>query len=167
VVDLVRVEAEGTPAARRWIARTRGPKLVVATQTKVLEVAVDESGDWVPSVPAIALVPRDVDDLWPLAAALAAPAATAWLFRRAPGAALARGALKISARDIAELPLPTDAVAWKAATEAFRALVEADDGALDAFVDAAAAAYGSAPALVTWWRRRLPIPTGPVGERPG
>jgi N-6 DNA methylase len=178
VVDLARVEAEGTPAARRWLARTRGPKLVVATQTKVLEVAVDESGEWVPSVPVIAVVPHKVDDLWPLAAALAAPAATAWLARRAPGAALTRGALKIAARDIASLPLPTDVVAWKAATEAFRAVVEGDGGAsLDAFVEAGAAAYGSAPAVVTWWRTRLDqaeraaaspsISTGPVGERPG
>jgi N-6 DNA methylase len=173
VVDLARVEAEGSPAARRWVVRTRGPKLVVATQTKVLEVAVDESGGWVPSVPVIAVVPRDAGDLWPLAAALAAPAATAWLFRRAPGAALARGALKIAARDIAELPLPTDAVAWKAATEAFRAFRD-DDAPLEAFVEAAAAAYGSAPALVAWWRERLDradrtavIRTGPLGERPG
>jgi hypothetical protein len=182
VIDLDRVEAEGTPAARRWVVRTRGPKLVVATQTKVLELAVDEAGDWVPSVPVIAVVPHDPEDLWPLAAALASPAVTAWLFRRAPGAALTRSALKIAAGDIAQVPLPSDAVAWKAATDAFRALVqdgEDDDGALGAFVEAAAAAYGSAPTLVGWWRQRLPdatptqprrttaIPTGLVGERSG
>lgn len=185
VVDLARLEADGTAAARRWVERTRGPKLVVATQTRVVEVAVDESGDWVPSVPAIAVVPRCPSDLWPLAAALAAPAATAWLLRRAPGAALSRGALKIAAGDLADLPLPGHAAAWEAATSAFRQVARdavgapvpgsdappdpaPDPGAFEAFVAAAAAAYGSSPALVRWWRGRsratAGLPTGPVGD---
>jgi hypothetical protein len=167
-VDLDRLDAEGTTAARRWVDRTRRPKLVVATQTRVVEVAVDEGGTWVPSVPALAVVPADPgdpDDLWALAAALASPAATAWLLRRAPGAALGRGALKVAARDLAELPLPTDAVAWADATAAFRAGARE----LDAFTAAAAAAYGSPPDLVAWWRTRLDpaIPTGRVGETSG
>jgi hypothetical protein len=171
-VDLDRLDAEGTTAARRWVDRTRRPKLVVATQTRVVEVAVDEGGTWVPSVPALAVVPADPgdpDDLWALAAALASPAATAWLLRRAPGAALGRGALKVAARDLAELPLPTDAGAWADATAAFRAGAPG----LDAFTAAAAAAYGSPPDLVAWWRERLgaaagpAIPTGRVGETSG
>lgn len=155
-VDLARLDARGSPAARRWVARTLVPKIVVATQTKVLELAVDEQGAWVPSVPVISVVPERSDDLWRLAAALASPAATAWLARRTPGVGLHRGALKVSRRDLAELPLPPNPGAWDAAAAALRNLVAVHDpGAFDRFVAAAAAAYGSAPALVEWWRGRL------------
>jgi hypothetical protein len=163
VVELARVEADATPAARRWVSRTAVPKLLIATQTRVVEAAVDERGDWVPSVPVIVVVPRCPEDLWPLAAAVLSPAASVWLSRRSPGVALARGALKVAARDLADLPLPADAAAWAAAAAALQAYVLASDGpgpgaatrALDAFSEAAAAAYGSPPAVVRWWRERL------------
>jgi hypothetical protein len=159
VVDPALLAAEGPAAARRWVARTGGPKVLVATQSRVVEPAVDEGGTWVPSVPAIAVVPTEPGELWRLAAALASPAATVWLLRRAPGVALARGALKVAARDVAELPLPADAAAWDDAAVALRALATADGtpggDALEAFVAAAAAAYGSPPEVVAWWRVRL------------
>jgi hypothetical protein len=157
-VDLARLSAAGSPAARRWVARTRVPKVVVATQTRVVEVAVDEAGTWVPSVPVLAVVPHRPDDLWRLAAALAAPAATAWLARRAPGAALARGAIKMAAGDLADLPLPVDERAWDAAAAAFRDVAGTPGaGALDAYAAAAAAAYDSPGPLVEWWRERLGV----------
>ena len=81
VVDLDRLMAT-PPVARRWVARCRAPKLVVGTQTRVVEAAVDAGGTWVPSVPALAVVPHDPDDVWRLAAAVLAPAATAWLAHR-------------------------------------------------------------------------------------
>ena len=145
VVDLARLEAEGAPAVRRWRARTDRPKILVATQTRVVEPVVDEGGGWIPSVPVIAVVPHDPADLWPLAAALAAPAATAWLLRRAPGAALSRRALKIAGPDLAGLPLPTDAAAWAAATAAFRALVAAPVGSAPEVPGASEAAPGPVP----------------------
>ena len=108
VVDADRLA--GAPVvARRWVARTAAPKLVVATQTRVLEAAVDTGGTWVPSVPALAVVPHDPVDLWRLAAAVLAPAATAWLAHRAVGTALDRAALKVAKPDLAALPLPADA----------------------------------------------------------
>jgi hypothetical protein len=168
VIDLARLRAAGSPAARRWVERTLVPKILVATQTKVVEVAVDERGTWVPSVPVIAVVPHRPHDLWPLAAALAAPAASAWLTRRAPGVGLHRGALKVSRGDLAELPLPSASHASNAAAAALRDVAAAaeradpqrstgvpDAGTLDRFVTAAAAAYGSDPAVVEWWRQRV------------
>jgi hypothetical protein len=163
VVDPDRLAAEGAAAARRWVARTAVPKVLVATQTRVVELAVDEGGTWVPSVPAIAVVPTEPGELWRLAAALASPAATVWLLRRAPGVALARGALKVAARDVAELPLPADPAAWDDAAVALRAVATAPGplggggptDALDAFTAAAAVAYGSPPEVVAWWRARL------------
>jgi hypothetical protein len=155
VVDLARLAAgDGTAAARRWVERTRAPKLVVANQTRVIEAAVDPDGAWVPSVPALAVVPRDPADLWRLAAAILAPAATAWLARRAAGTALTRRGLRVAAPDLAALPLPAgDAAAWDEAATTVRALA-ADPGTDPGpFLAAAGAAYG-APELAGWWRGR-------------
>jgi hypothetical protein len=154
VVDADRLA--GAPAvARRWVARTASPKIVVATQTRVLEAAVDTGGTWVPSVPALAVVPHDPGDLWRLAAAVLAPAATAWLAHRAVGTALDRAALKVAKPDLTALPLPADADAWEAAASALRAFA-AEPGPvhLDRYLHAVEAAYGTAPELTAWWRAR-------------
>ena len=144
-----------TRAVWRWLERTSGPKLLVASQTRVVELAVDPGGRWVPSVPTLAVVPRNPDDLWLLAAAVSSPTATAWLWRRAPGTALSRDALKVAARDLADLPLPSDRGAWEQAAAAFRAYVEAPDpAAFGVYAEAAARAYGASPELVAWWRDR-------------
>ena len=162
VVDLAGLRGldpsmQATRAVCRWIERTSGPKLLVANQTRVVEPAVDRLGAWVPSVPTLAVVPYNPDDLWLVAAAVGSPTATAWLWRRAPGTALSRDALKIAPRDLADLPLPPDRVAWAAAAEALDAYVaRPTDSAFEAYVDAAAAAYGAPPELVAWWRARVP-----------
>jgi hypothetical protein len=156
VVDLVELERAGGRAARRWVARTRVPKLVVATQTRIVEAAVDADGSWVPSVPVVSVVPHDPADLWRLAAAVASPAATAWLLGRAPGTALARGALKVAGPDLLALPLPADHGAWDEAASAVRVLTAGppSPAAGDRFLDAAAAAYATPPSLTAWWRGR-------------
>jgi hypothetical protein len=170
VVDLGVVEGQGPPVVRRWVERTRRPKLVVATQTRVVEAAVDGAGAWVPSVPALAVVPRAAvpgaaapgsadrapsDELWCLAAAILSPAATAWLVGRSPGTALDRRALRVAAPDLAALPLPAEADAWEDAAVALRAFVDAPGPRrLDAYAAAAAAAYGSGDAVTEWWWER-------------
>jgi hypothetical protein len=110
----------------------------------------------VPSVPTLAILPRSVDDLWLLAAAVASPTATAWLWRRAPGTALSRNALKVAARDLAELPLPGGGSRWTAAADAFRAYVGTPSAtAFEGYVAAAARAYDAPDDLVCWWRARV------------
>jgi hypothetical protein len=163
---------ERTPIVRagvRWVERHQRPKVVVASQTRVVEAAVDEQGTWVPSVPVVGVLPRAAvaggdpgpEALWRIAAAVAAPAATAWLFRRAPGTALGRGALKVAAGDLAALPLPADATAWATAADALRRWsAEPSAAAFAAYVEAATAMYGSPPAVVDWWRGRLSRPNG-------
>jgi hypothetical protein len=153
----------GAARAAAWLVRTATPKVVVATQTKVVEAAVDESGAWVPSVPALVVLPAEPDELWLLAAALGSPTATAWLLRRAPGTALARHALRITARDLAELPLPEARPAWEAAAAALRTYAQARgtgaSAALDSYCQAIARAYKAPASLETWWRGRL-MPAG-------
>lgn len=146
----------GAPAAaRRWVERSRGPKLVVASQTRVVEAAVDEEGSWVPSVPALAVLPADPADLWLVAAAVLSPAATAWLARRSAGTALDRHGIKVSGPDLAALPLPRREAAWREAASALRCFAgRPTTVALDRYLAAAAAAYEVDDAVTTWWRDR-------------
>lgn len=134
---------------RAWMAARLVPKLVVATQTRVLEVAVDEAGTWLPAVPVLS-VEADAERLWPLAAALSSPAVTAWALDRATGTALATDAVRVTADLVRSAPLPTDEAAWAEATAAFRA------GDLSRFAEAACRAHEVAPALAAWWVDRLP-----------
>jgi hypothetical protein len=172
VVDTALTPDDRTTIVRaglRWTERHRCPKILVASQTRVVEAAVDEDGRWVPSVPVVSVVPKDPDDLWRLAAAISSPAATAWLFRRAPGTALGKGALKIAAGDLAALPVPapSNAESWTAAAAALRtyACDDPTESAQARFAQAAGAMYGSSPELVAWWQSRLDPPSAPT--RPG
>ncbi len=142
--------------AAGWVRRTGGPKLVVATQTKVVEVVVDEDGAWIAGVPLVVVLAPS-ERLWPLAAALASPAATAWLLQRAAGTALTPHSLKVSAPLLRDLPLPTDDAAWAAGTVALQA------GELDAFGEAMAAAYGTASSVSSWWLERAKPVWSPNG----
>jgi hypothetical protein len=170
VLDLRRIGA-APPVVRRWVDRTRAPKVLVAMQTRVVEAAVDVEGTWVPSVPVVAVVPTDPDDLWRLAAALLAPASTAWLARRAAGTALDRGRLKVAGPDLAALPLPDDDEAWDAAAAALRGHVTGSAGAghasefdtyLDAYLEAIGRAYGTPDRVTGWWRGQAGTIVRPV-----
>ena len=133
--------------AAAWVARTRGPKLIVASQTSVLEVVVDEDGAWIPGVPLVVVL-APPDRLWSLAAALASPAVSAWLLERAAGTALAPQGLKVSAALLRQVPLPSDPLAWDEGTAAFRA------GDLGGFADAMGRAYAVDGAVGRWWGER-------------
>ena len=142
--------------AAEWVRRTARPKLVVASQTRVVEVVVDDAGAWVPGVPLVVVLapsPR----LWPLAAALASPAITAWVLHRTAGTALTPQALKVTATLLRDAPLPTDEEAWARGTAAFRS------GDLDGFGDAMAAAYGTGAELTEWWAERAKRVWSPNG----
>ena len=145
---------------RGWVAERLTPKLVVASQTRVVEVAVDERGEWVPCTPVIVVEPHDhAPSLWHLAAAIGSPPAAAWLAADATGSALSAGALRVSARGLAGLPLPEEGPAWDAAAEAARTVAagELTTGSLRASADAGCTAYGVAhPELVEWWMARIP-----------
>jgi len=152
------------PSLRAWFTARRVPKLLVAGQTKVVEVIVDEAGALLPSVPVIT-VEAPADRLWDLAAALSSPPVAAWAFERALGTGLSADTIRLSAKLLLEVPLPTDRRAWTRATAALRAsadLVEPDDrrAALVAYGRQACRAYrvddGGDDGLLAWWSRRLP-----------
>jgi hypothetical protein len=145
--------AEGDPSLSGWVEARLVPKVVLATQTRVLEPAVDGAGTWVPSVPVIA-VHGASGDLWRIAAVLAAPPVSAWALARFGGAALSSEAIKLSARQVLEVPVPADRRSWCAAADRLR---DGGPGSLEAGAALMTRAYGAGPDVLEWWRRRLPV----------
>jgi hypothetical protein len=140
-VDVARL----SPALQTWARGRLVPKVLVATQTPVIEAAVDVEGRWLPSVPVITVVPHERRDLWSVAAALTAPAASAWAAQTYLGAALSPGAIKLSARQVAAIPVPEGR--WDDAAAALAA------GDVDRCARLMDAAHGTD--LYDWWRSRL------------
>jgi predicted RNA methylase len=159
------------PKVGAWYDRQRRPKVLLATQTKLLEPVVDRVGHLVPATPLIA-VHAQPEDLDRVAAVLLAPPVVLWAWRQCFGTALAVDAVKLAARQVAELPLPADNAAWSEAS----ALVAGADGAgpaaaWDLSVAAAlvmTAAYRAPAQVFDWWFARLkprPVDAGsPAAE---
>jgi hypothetical protein len=165
VVDLVAL-GDADPTLAAWTAARLVPKVVVATQTRVLEAAVDASGAWYPSVPTVALT-CDRTRLWHAAAVVLAPPISAWAFHRHAGAALSSQAIKLSARQVLLAPLPVDDEAWGRAARTLEGAASSAAtgdragwlGALEQFAHEATAAYGldtaTAAAVRSWWFARV------------
>lgn len=142
---------------QKWAAARLVPKVLLATQTKVLEAVVDERGEWLPAVPIITVVPRRAADLWRVAAVLNSPVAAAWALRRYAGAGLSAGAIKLSARQAMDIPLPAGLKEWKAAgAELAMGSAGTDDEPLVTAAKLMMEAYGlsgqRAAEYLGWWR---------------
>lgn len=145
-----------------WAQRRLVPKVLVATQTKVLESIVDAAGSLLPSVPVITVTAPD-HLLDRIAALLTSPPVTLIAAQRHLGAALSSDALKLSAREVLQLPLPVNEVAWAKAAASFRLATDSTNSQdrrshlLDAARSMCAAfEVDDAPALIDWWIDRLP-----------
>lgn len=115
--DLARLAGAGLGA---WARARLVPKVLMATQTRVLEAIVDEDGTMLPVTPVITIVPRDPADVWRVGAAAMSPVACAWAARWFGGAGLSPGAIKLSARQCLMLPIPERDDVWKWAALKFR-----------------------------------------------
>ena len=157
VVDLAGLRAAGDLAA--WADARMVPKLLVAGQGRVIEAVADERGGWLPSVPVVSVVPRDPADLWRLLALTLAPPVVADAAARYLGTGLQPGSVKLSARQIAALPLPVDRDRWSEAAVIARQAQHAHGvGRPELLRDVGRlmmAAYGidDARVLAWWWHR--------------
>ncbi len=166
VVDLAALTAEN-PGLAQWCDARMRPKVLLATQTRVLEPWVDATGVLVPATPVISVEPADADDVWMIAAVLGSPQATAYLYEQNFGSALSLNALKFAASDVLSLALPRDREPWVRAAAIVEQLhvrggphghdrqrrVEL----LGRFADEMANAYRSeSAALTSWWLNRIP-----------
>jgi len=143
-----------SPALQAWVASRLVPKVLVASQTKVLEAVVDEHGAWLPSVPVVSVIPNHGTDVWKVAAVLTSPVASAWLAGRRFGSGLSSTAVPVAAGDLAEIPVPpaSGRRAWTAAA----AKLQAGD-VVGCGMDMLRA-YGlrQRSDLLVWWQDRLP-----------
>jgi len=168
-----------------WLTTRLRPKVMLATQTRVVEAYVDAEGRYVPCTPVVSVTPRNAGDghgsgaswfeadeaLWLIAAAVSSPVVSAWAMRRHAGAAMHADALKLAAREVAALPLPSDRGAWRSAGAIFRAVQDARASAgprsdaaylreaFGEFAEAGCAAYGvtgeDRRETCGWWLGRL------------
>jgi len=169
MVDVARLGA--SPAMRAWLEARRVPKVLVATQTRVIEAWIDADGDTVPLVPLLVATPRTNEvSLARLAAAIASPVVAARAYALYAGSALSAGAIKISAKQLMAMPTPVDDVAWNESAahfmEATRQGVEGCDGgdaarrsALDAFAARSCEAHAlprrETDTILAFWRSRV------------
>lgn len=117
-VDLSRLGS--TTDLGRWASARLRPKLLLATQTRVLEVAPDAAGEALPVTPLISVAPRSRGDLWLLGAALASPVLSALAARVGAGSAMTHHAIKLSASQVRELPVPRRGKTWREGADLYR-----------------------------------------------
>ncbi len=100
VIDVDALSAQD-PNLGEWVKARRRPKLLIASQTRVVEVWVDERGHAIPATPVLSIEPESADPqvLWMLAAALTAPAMSAHFLGSKFGTAMSLNAMKIAARE--------------------------------------------------------------------
>ncbi len=160
-VDAAAVSAE-TPSLSAWLSAAAEPKVLVATQTRVVEAVADPDGDVVALTPIISVHPaahpegagdEDGIGVQAMAAALCAPPAALWALRMFGGGAMSEGSLKLAARQVARVPLPQDVTEWNAATACMA----------DGMDPARFAAHGTRSwgidrsDIVDWWIERIGI----------
>lgn len=150
------------PTLGAWARARLRPKLMVATQSKVIEAAADPEGSALNTVPTLTVTPKRPEDLWRLLAVLLAPPLSALAWSQTFGAALSAQAIKLSASQLLRLPLPAHPGPWAAGAAAAREAQEASGpearrAALLRCGAAMCAAYGlPAEPTLGWWAARLP-----------
>ena len=161
VVKILRRAFTAPVVPRPWLdARPDGahrvrPKVIVANQTKILEVHVDDTGTHVGLTPTISVVPHRSEDLHLVAALLASPLASAHVAALTAGSGLSATAMRVTAESLRSIPVPPVHEQWQRAAE----LVRNGAGPLDV-AEMMAGAWpdldGTDGAeLLAWWRDRL------------
>lgn len=105
VIDITRLKNEDHKLYQ-WVKERLRPKLLVATQTKIVETYLDTIGYTLPVTPTITVETDDVSDLIKALAVLHHPYISVWLHLETFGTALSLDAIKVSAKQLAQLPLP-------------------------------------------------------------
>jgi hypothetical protein len=158
VVDVAGVASSGGRVAG-YVHRVRRPKVLVATQTRVLEAVADPGGAAVPVTPVISVVPGAPEDVPAIEALLSSPVVSAWVAARTVGTGLSTGSMRPTAGLLADLPLPDDDETWQRGTDGFEAW-RTQGGDPGRWAETLAAAHGvadaPAAAALEWWLAQVP-----------
>ena len=170
-VDLEEL-ATGHPRVAEWLGRLLVPKVLVATQTPVIEAVADPDGTLVPLTPVIAvLAPPDL--VWSVAGLLSAPSISALAAARTLGLGRHSRVVKLAAREIRVLPGLAGGDRWPVVAEAARAAQSAPSepdwraGLLATARAADEAVGGGREDVLAWWSARLGIENPGAGLRDG
>ncbi len=151
--------ARRAPRVANWARERMVPKVLVATQTRVVEAVADPDGRCIPLTPTISVEPgAAAPSLAHLTAALCAPTVAASAAATHLGAGLSAGALRWSASSVLDVALPAPGPDWDLGAELVEQLGTADDAhrpaLLDRFGDAMTAAHGldADHPVRAWWR---------------
>jgi SAM-dependent methyltransferase len=149
-----------TPKLARWMAARRVPKVLLATQGRVLEAVVDAAGRYLPTTPLISVLPGAVSP-WHVFAVLASPYASAWAMTRYAGAGMSAESIKLAASQVGGIPLPANRPAWDAAAAIAERAHLADAATRDTLLLDLAECMDRAYGLRTreiraWWTARRP-----------
>lgn len=172
VIDVAALAAD-EPAIAAWVRSLLVPKVLIASQGRVLEAIVDSRGTLIPSTPVIAVVPTGAAGLtvWHLAAAVSSPLASLHLRDVAAGTGLDGRGSRVTARFVRELALPADRDGWDAAADAARRATRASSIAdratwADELDRLGAALLGLSATVDTPQREEREAFTWWIGERP-
>src|SRR5690606_27574224 len=121
--------------SRAWVERQMVPTVMVASQTRIVECAVNADADRAIGVPGLVVIPHDPAEVWNVASALGAPCVSAWLLRRSVGTGMSTDALRPTAPLLSSVPTPTDAQAWESAAALARRLSSTDEPTETAWLD--------------------------------
>lgn len=147
-----------------WIDNRLVPKILVATQSRVIELCVDEEGTLLPCMPVLTVTPREREHMWRVAAALGSPVVCAIAMSRYSGTALTTDAIKLAAKQVVELPTPNRCAFWDDAAALYHRASDAptDDSRIDLLIESARlmnSAYeldeNHRKRLMDWWTPRL------------
>ncbi len=157
-----------SPGVARWARARLRPKVLVATQTRIVEAVADPRGRCIPMTPTISVEPIDDRiDVWRLVAALGAPPVAAAAVRDHLGSGRSTAAIRWSARGVSKVPLPTHMGSWERGAALARELSEGAGRCsgtarrlelLGAFGAVMTEAYGMDrdDPVLAWWSMRLP-----------
>lgn len=145
---------------QHWAESRLVPKILLPTQTRMLEPCLDQDGRLVPSVPLITVTCAHADDLHRVAAVLASPLITLIAKHRHLGLARTPDAIKLAARDVLDLPMPPASDSLDEAAAAFLQAQRADDRHdrqtwLDHCAKLTSRAFGIDDSLLQNWFTRL------------
>jgi SAM-dependent methyltransferase len=145
---------------QRWAARKLVPKVLVATQTSVVEAVVDHDGEWLPGVPVTSVVPHRGRCAWEIGAVLTSPVATVAAWHTAAGTGLSARTVRLGPSSIAAVPWPAGRL-----DTAVTALRDGDVLACGLEVTAAFGVPEDHP-MVAWWCERVSRVTGGASPVP-